>query len=175
MIDQARDIVALLSESGLKTRRERSAFVARLRDKHRLKFKQIGQQLNVTPQRAHQLYGLHGILKAMDEAEDDDEEDIQSKDFHLAATSQGATISIAEFLNQRGFMGQFKMWPKGTFPGAEEYDFVMTVSDEMAHAWEEGRRPWQQFDLVLSAMGYEYDLEGEPGEPRTFHFFKSAE
>lgn len=63
MNELAADIVAILSESGISARRERAAFVGRLRDRHKLKFRQIGRYLNVTPQRAHQLYALNGLLQ----------------------------------------------------------------------------------------------------------------
>lgn len=72
--DQAADIVALLTESGLKTRQERASFVAKLRDRLKLTYWQIGRQLNVSPQRAHQLYGLHKLFSdpALAESEDAD-------------------------------------------------------------------------------------------------------
>lgn len=63
MIEEAQDIVAILTESGLRTRRERASFVARLRDQMGLTFAEIGRQLNVTRQRAQQLYVLNGLLQ----------------------------------------------------------------------------------------------------------------
>lgn len=59
MDEQIQDIVAVVTESGTKTRRERAAFVAKLRDEMGLTFKEIGRQINVTHQRAQQLYTLH--------------------------------------------------------------------------------------------------------------------
>lgn len=61
-VEVAADVVAFLSEDGLSPRRERAAFVARLRDKHKLKYREIGKQLNVSLQRAHQLYALNGLF-----------------------------------------------------------------------------------------------------------------
>jgi hypothetical protein len=57
--EQVQDIVAILTESGTKTRRERAAFVAKLRDEMGLSFREIGRQVNVSPQRAQQLYQLN--------------------------------------------------------------------------------------------------------------------
>ncbi len=59
MDDKIQDIVAVLTESGVKTRRERAAFVAKLRDEMGLSFKEIGAQVNVSAQRAQQLYTLN--------------------------------------------------------------------------------------------------------------------
>lgn len=55
----AKEIADILAEDDINPRRDRAAFVGRLRDKHKLKYRQIGKHLNVTPQRAHQLYLLH--------------------------------------------------------------------------------------------------------------------
>jgi len=63
MSEQAQDIVDILTESNMRTRRERAAFVAKLRDVMHLPWNQIGQQVNVTPQRAQQLYRLNQYLK----------------------------------------------------------------------------------------------------------------
>lgn len=61
--DEARDIVAVLTESGLRTRRERASFVARLKEQMGLTFVEIGKQLNVSRQRAQQLYVLNRLLQ----------------------------------------------------------------------------------------------------------------
>jgi DNA-directed RNA polymerase sigma subunit (sigma70/sigma32) len=61
--DLVDDIVALLTESGLEVRRERAAFVGRLRDQFGMTFSEIAKQLNVSFQRAHQLYKLHRLFQ----------------------------------------------------------------------------------------------------------------
>ena len=62
MDDRIKEIVALITESGVQTRRERAAFVAKLRDEMGLTFEQIGTQLNVGKVRAQQLYQLHKLF-----------------------------------------------------------------------------------------------------------------
>lgn len=59
------DIISTVTEAGT-PRHERAALVGRLRDKHRMKFRQIGGQLHVTPQRAHQLYKWNRSLGETD-------------------------------------------------------------------------------------------------------------
>jgi hypothetical protein len=253
VIEQAQDIVAILSESGVRTRRERAAFVARLRDEMGLTWGEIGRQLNATPQRAQQLYMLNRFFQqsanspfanlstrarnflnnlaqhvglptnweqdpaqiaklvhalrntqrrealkfrnlgartmreiedfmrqkglSFMEAEDDEDDGIVPKDFTAPAAPDEVMQKVVEFLNQHGFRGQFKMWPKGTYAAqSPEYDFTMTVSDFFADAWEEHWDAFKAFDPFLASMGYEYDVAGEPGDPqRTFHFFKFSE
>jgi hypothetical protein len=158
VIEQAREIVAILAESDLSTRLERSAFVARLRDKHGLKFKNIGRQLNVSRQRAGQLYGLNKLLRDMKEA----------VDWSAPATAGEVMEKVIQFFNRSGFVGQFKMWPRGTFLGEEgNYDFTMTVSDFMGDAWKEKWRVFRHLDLMLENMGYRYEVSGS----KTFHFY----
>ena len=62
MDEQIKDIVAVITESGVQTRRERAAFVAKLRDEMGLTFEQIGTQLNVGKVRAAQLYQLNKLF-----------------------------------------------------------------------------------------------------------------
>lgn len=62
MDERINDIVAILTESGVQTRRERAAFVAKLRDEMGLTFEQIGAQLNVGKVRAAQLYALNKLF-----------------------------------------------------------------------------------------------------------------
>ena len=62
MDERIKDIVAILTESGVQTRRERAAFVAKLRDEMGLTFEQIGTQLNVGKVRAAQLYALNKLF-----------------------------------------------------------------------------------------------------------------
>lgn len=59
MSDQANDIIAILTETNVRTRRERAAFVAKLRDELKLTWNQIAKQINTSPQRARQLYTFH--------------------------------------------------------------------------------------------------------------------
>lgn len=168
---QAADIIAILTENGLGTRRERAGFVAKLRDKFGLKYKQIGKQLNVSPQRAHQLYILHKIFSRPDFAMESEDE-LVSKEFTAPLPPEDAMQKVAEFFNTNNFRGEFKVWPKGTLPGAEDYDFSMTVSDYLANAWEEQWDIFRQFESMLKPVGYEYDVEGEPGQKRVFNFFR---
>lgn len=62
-VEFAKEIAAMLAEDDLNPRRERAAFVGRLRDKHKLKYRQIGKHLNVSTQRAHQLYALNRAFR----------------------------------------------------------------------------------------------------------------
>jgi hypothetical protein len=262
VIEQAQDIVALLSESGVRTRRERGAFVAKLRDQMGLTWSEIGQQLHVTKQRAKQLYDLNQILqrtahspfgelspysrnflnviacqagfpkdweqnpaligeviraltrmrrgealrfrsvgaRTVGELEDfmrqrgiaftqdvteaqDDDDDLSVKDVTGPLDPDQAAQAIAEFFNQKGFRGQFKIWPKGTYVPPEQYrsnpwidwggyDFTMSISDFMADAWEERWQAVREFENVLHQTGYTYDQIGEPGEPRSFNFYR---
>jgi DNA-binding transcriptional regulator LsrR (DeoR family) len=55
-VNVAKEIVDFMLEDDEDVRRERAAFVARLRDKHGLKYRQIGRHLNVSRQRAHRIY-----------------------------------------------------------------------------------------------------------------------
>jgi hypothetical protein len=63
--EEIQDIVEILVEGDTEVRRERAAYVARLRDRMKLPFRRIGRQLNVSRQRAGQLYNLHQLFKEM--------------------------------------------------------------------------------------------------------------
>lgn len=65
MDEEIQDIVEILVEGDTEVRRERAAYVARLRDRMKLPFRRIGRQLNVSRQRAGQLYNLHQLFKEM--------------------------------------------------------------------------------------------------------------
>lgn len=147
MID---DIIAALCEND-DIRRERAAFVARLRQKHKLPFRQIGRHLNVSKQRAHQLYGLHSALK---EAE--------------AAVEPGEVQeTVTRFLNHAGFRGEFKVWPRGyQSEGVADYEFSVSMSDFMRDAWQSNWSARQEMDLLTSQMGYDYDMD------TNLHFYK---
>lgn len=242
MTEQAQDIVALLTESGVRTRRERAAFVAKLRDEHGLTFGQIGKQLNVAPQRAQQLYALHKLFqqsanspfadlstrarhflnnlahhvglpadweqhpvhthrlvyalrnmqrqealkfrnlgtRTVGEIEDWMKQKgisfMEAEEVHdlmAPASVEEAMQKVTHFLNEHGFRGQFKMWPKGTYLGeAPEDDFTLTATNFMGDAWEDRWHAFDELDALLEAVGLHYDVNGEPGQQRTFHFFK---
>jgi hypothetical protein len=144
------DIIDALCEND-DVRRERAAFVARLRKKHHLGFRQIGKHLNVSKQRAHQLYGLHHALK---EAE-------------AALTTGEAQETVNRFLNQSGFRGQFKVWPRGyQSEGVADYEFTVTMSDFMRDAWQSNWSARQELDLLAQQLGYDYDMDS------SLHFYK---
>jgi hypothetical protein len=246
--EQAQDIVAILTESGVRTRRERAAFVAKLRDEMNLTWPQIGKQVNVSPQRAQQLYSLHRLFQrsanspfadlstrarhfldviahshsmpddweqqpamlrymakiitemtrseafcyrnlghcTFDEidkflrdhigrgfssgliGESHTEED--PKDYTAPASSQEAAQRLAEFMNQKGMIGEFKVWPKGTYRGsyAENDEFTITLSGFLAEAWDEQWRIVDEFDLLVRGLGYGYEM----GTPSTLHFYR---
>lgn len=246
-MSRAEDIVAILIETDVRTRRERAAFVAKLRDEMGLTFRQIATQLNVTPSRAQQLYMLHLIFKrsagspfadlsararhfldilayehsmpkeweqqpAMIEhmfkilssmtrreaskyrqlghkslGEIDDflrqnrgqgfyhdvyeSADLpgEAKDYTAPVSSQEMQQRVAEFFNQHELAGEFKVWPKGTYHGANGGgDFTVTLSGFLADAWEENWRFVQEFDLMLAGFGYKYEME----TPSTLYFFR---
>ena len=186
MTEEAQDIVAILTESGLRTRRERSSFVAKLKDQMGLTFAEIGKQLNVTRQRAQQLYVLHRLLQrqalgrvsygGFAEAEDDDEDFVEPKEFTAPAVPEDAKQQIVAFFNQNGFLNQFQV-ATGP-PVAPEYDFTLIISDAMADAWENRARVMREFEALCMRLGYEYDKREEPGgfphHRHAFHFFKTS-
>ncbi len=180
MIEEARDIVAILAESGLKTRRERASFVARLKQMG-LSFAEIGKQLNVSRQRAQQLYVLHGLLQnqalghvsygGFTEDQGEDEDFIEPKEFTAPAAPEDTKQQIIAFFNQNGFSGQFQV--NVGWISDPDYDFTLNISDAMADAWENRALVMQEFEGLTRRLGYEYDLEGEPGShAHKFQFFK---
>jgi hypothetical protein len=151
-------IVGILCED-LNTRRERAAFVAKLRNKHRLKFRQIGRQLNVSPQRAHKIFHGYSAMEAVDLGA-------------IPGNANEAMQKVTEFLNREGYRGQFKMWPEGTYTVENLGAFTMTTTSFMGDAWEEQWQAFKKLDLFLEGMGYSTEVSGNPGQPRTFRFFR---
>lgn len=163
-------IIAFLLEDD-PVRRERAAYVARMRDKMKLPFRRIGRQLNVTPQRAHQLYLIHKALAAP-VAESDETDDINPKEFATASSPEGAIQRISEWMNGKGLTGEFKLWPKGTYRGpypeyAQNADFSMTLSGILADEWEENFNLQDEFQLLAKSLGY----HAEAGTRSSIHFY----
>jgi hypothetical protein len=236
--EQAADIVAIILETGTKTRRERAAFVAKLRDEMGLSFREIGRQVNVSPQRAQQLYrlnkyfarsanspfanlstrarhfldnvagykglgqdweqdpakiaalvhhltnmtkteafkfrqlGQHTFQEIADfmqsqgvqfpwQFEEAMEDDVAGKDVTGAAVSiEQGMQQLTRFLNEKGFAGEFKVWPPGTYKGphAENAEFVITLSEFLADAWEEQWQPVAEFDALAKGLMLHYEM-----------------
>jgi len=144
-----------------------------------LTFAEIGKQLNVSRQRAQQLYALNRLLQrqalghvsygGVAEAEDDDF--IEPKEFTAPSPPEGAKQQLIAFFNQNGFSGQFQV--NVGWLSEPDYDFTMNISDVVADAWENQVPAMKEFEAIVRRLGYEYDLEGEPGDrTRKFHFFK---
>ena len=91
----------------------------------------------------------------------------------IPAAPEDAKQQIIAFLNQNGFAGQFQV--NVGWLSDPNYDFTMNVSDAMADAWENRALVMQDFERMARRLGYEYDLEGEPGShAHKFHFFKTS-
>lgn len=153
-------IEALLEDDPV--RRERSAYVARLRKK-KVPFSRIGQTMHVSRQRAHQLY------KTFAEAEEDG---FEPKDLASPANPEEAIQKISQWMNQKGLRGEFKLWPRGTYRGpypeyAENADFSMTLSGALADVWADNSQLQNEFELVL--RGLEYGMR--MGTRSSAHFF----
>jgi hypothetical protein len=234
MDEAVNDIVAILTENGVQTRRERAAFVARLRDELGLTFEQIGRQLNVSNQRASQLYRLHGflgrrapifnnlstrayrfiemvasvnkfpedwqaqpgyvdklfaILRQMTRQEalryrhigqhtmPEIEELLASRGLRfyeafsldgeddadlVNGPSEPETVmrEISQALEEAGAKGEFRLWPKGTYKGpyVENADFVMTLSDILADAFEEGWGVANKVTQIAESHHYHHEM-----------------
>jgi hypothetical protein len=142
-------------------RRERAAYVARLR-KRKVPYSKIGKTMHVSRQRAHQLY------RSFNEAEDD----IDPKELASPSSPDEAIQRISQFMNEKGLRGEFKLWPKGTYRGpypeyAQNADFSLTLSGVLADEWEENFRLQDEFDLVLKSLGYHMEM----GTRSSAHFY----
>ncbi len=237
MDEQIEDIVALVTESGTKTRRERAAFVAKLRDEMGLTFKEIGRQINVTHQRAQQLYGLHKYFsrsanspfamsarartflnnvaswmrlgpdweqnpaaiarlvhrltnmseqeafkfrqlgrKTYQEVVDFMKEhgvkfpyqsmgeglgdEMGAKDLTPGFNIQQAIQAITQFFVDKGYAREFKLWPPGSYTGpyAENAEFVITLGEFLADAWEEHWGVVDEFDALVKSLALHYEM-----------------
>lgn len=160
MNDAVQDIIDFLLEDD-PVRRERAAYVARLRKRH-VPFSKIGKTMHVSRQRAHQLYRSFA----------ETEEDFEAKDLASPSSPEEAQQKIAEWMNAHQMRGEFKLWPKGTYRGpypeyAQNAEFSMTLSGLLADEWEENFRIQDEFDLVCKSLGYHY----EHGTRSSLHFY----
>ena len=149
----AKAIVDFLLENDVPVRKERTAYVTKLRDKMGLSFRRIGKQLNVSPQRAFQLYRLH---KAISPLKEEDEEDYLSTKELMGPPddADAATQEIAQFLNKKGFAGKFKIWPKGTFTTGDNYHADFTVT--FCAAFPLNRKTRTELSLLSEWLGYDF-------------------
>jgi hypothetical protein len=166
-------VVDLLTEADNPVRRERAAYVARMRDKLKLPYRTIGRQLNVSRQRAGQLYQLHKLLQDIGEAEIDD---LDPKDYTGSLQPDQAVQSITEFMNNKGLSGEFKVWPQGAYRGpypeyAQNAAFSMTLSGLLADHLEENSKLLDELDLTARGLGYTM----EHGSRSSIHFYPDAE
>lgn len=153
-------------------RRERAKYVARMRDKMKLPFRRIGSQLNVSKQRAHQLYRLHQRLAQPVAEADEDDFEMDPKEMNSMAPPERAMQEVTDFFNKQGAGGEFKVWPKGTYKGpypeyAENAEFSVTLSGVLAEFWEEHFRMSEEFDLLMKSLGWHYEM----GSRSSLHFY----
>lgn len=148
-------------------RRERAAYVARLR-KHKVPFSRIGKSLHVSRQRAHQL--SKALMRESDESDD-----ISPKEMATVLPPDAAIQRISELLNSRGYTGEFKLWPKGTYRGpypeyAKNAAFSLTFSGVASDFWTEDFNLQDELQLTARNLGY----HGEAASQSSMHFYQEV-
>lgn len=98
--------------------------------------------------------------------------EIEAKEFTAPANGEDAMQEVAAFFNQNDLMGEFKVWPKGTFKGplAENNEFTVTLSGFLGDAWAEGWSLVDDFDNLIRGLGFNYEM----GTPTRMDFFRDV-